>query len=153
MTWVLYTVYWVLAIVQWFILQCSIFAVQAPVVTTNIISPILLRSPVTISCTVNLSFKLWSNAEVQVTWSKDGTVLQNSSHVSITTVMQVVGTNNSYQSNLTVDRLVEADSGVYSCYSLVVLHPSNHTITSTAIGASFLSVQCKWLLSACVKNK
>ena len=118
-------------------------AVEAPAVKTNITSAILLRSPVTISCTVKLSFELWTNAEVQVTWSKDGIVLQNSSHVSFTHVMQVVGVNNSYQSNLIVDHLEEIDSGVYACTSLVVLHPSNHRITSTAIGAVFLNARRK----------
>ena len=62
----------------------------------------------------------------QVSWSKDGETLTQSSRVQISTVDL---TGNNYRSTLTVQSLTSADSGIYTCTGVNVLPYG--TITNT----------------------
>ena len=124
-----------------FSLSLSLSAVPAPTVVANIVDGGRLGNPITITCTVQFTFELWSDTEVQISWSKDSLQLHKTTHMQVTDVAQVNGTS-SYQSNVTMSSAREEDSGVYVCTARVLLpHLSNHPITITGYSATFLSLQ------------
>ena len=95
-------------------------------------------------CTVQLTVELWSGTEVQISWSKDGLQLSNTTHMLVTDVAKVTNETSSYQSNVSMSRASEEDSGVYMCTARVVLPTiSDHQITTTGYSATFLSLQRK----------
>ena len=81
-------------------------------VTTVIASAVHTRSPVTITCTARFAGTTGSDATLDISWSKDGKQLQNSSELTITSSNT---TAVSYHSNMTIHVLKISDSGSYAC--------------------------------------
>ena len=84
-------------------------------VTVAVVSAIHVRSPVTITCTVMLTgttATVSDGVTVDISWSKYGVQLYNSSGLVITSSY---ATKMFYHSNLTILVLETSDSGLYSC--------------------------------------
>lgn len=80
-------------------------------ITIEVVSMIHVRSPVTITCTVMLTGTTIIGM-VDVSWSKDGIQLRNSSELVITSSY---ATTTLYHSNLTILVLETSDRGLYTC--------------------------------------
>ena len=86
-------------------------------VTVAVVSAIHARSPVTISCTILLTgtiVTISDDVTVDISWSKYGVKLHNSSGLVITSSY---ATKMLYHSNLTILVLETSDSGMYSCWA------------------------------------
>ena len=92
-------------------------------VTTAIASIIHTRSPATLSCTAMLTGAITNDATVDISWSKDGIQLHNSSELVITLSN---ATAMLYHLNMTIHVLKTSDSGSYSC-GVQLLYQSTQT--------------------------
>ena len=113
-------------------------------VTVAVFSAIHVRSPVTITCTVMLTGTIVTISDdviVDISWSKYGVQLHNSSGLVITSSY---ATKMFYHSNLTILVLETSDSGVYSCRAQLsqstqtsILPPSVNTIHLAVEGINY----------------
>lgn len=106
-------------------------------VTTEVISSIHAKSPVVVSCTVDLSSSISDDVMVNITWNKDDHQLHNNSEMLIVSASL---TSNKYQSNLTIHVLEDSDDGLYSCSAGIISRSSNQLI-SKEISSIYLNVE------------